>query len=149
MEETNIAEYLDQHRWLLNNGLVTDAVKNQLFFCGSIVHRDVQAVELDLNPEQKLVNYKIYMEKSMLKKMKLYKELSTSTSLFGMWRFKRLLNKEGSLDFQAILSKFVADFCGPKWTVKVEVIDFDQYVDELGVEGEDDKGSQRPDKLPD
>lgn len=143
-----LEEYVDQRRWLLNNGFITDDVKNQLFFSGSIVHKDVQAVELDLHPENKLVRYKIYVDSDLINKINKYDVLSKSTSLFGMWRFKRLLQKEGSLDFQKILDKFVKDFCGPKWSVTVQVMDFNTYVDGLGEQGEITGNSQQPDQLP-
>jgi len=148
MDSKELAEFIDQQRWLMNNGLISDSVKNQLFFCGSIVHKDVQAVELDLKLESKLVEYTIYLNKDIIKKIETYKQLSTSTSLFGMWRFKRLLKKEGSLDFQAILSKFVGDFCGPNWSASVTVKDFGNYVEGLGEQGEDAR-SQLINKLPD
>lgn len=148
MNSKELAEYIDQQRWLLNNGLVTDDVKNQLFFCGSIVHRDVQAVEMDLEPDNRFVNYKIYVNKDLIKKIDTYKELSSATGLIGMWRFKRLLKKEGSLDFQKVLSKFVSDFCGSKWTTTVEVIDFNKYVDDLAEDigdGRENGGGNRQD----
>jgi hypothetical protein len=148
-KDMNLEEYVDQHRWLLNNGLVNDNVKNQLFFCGSIVHREVQAVEVDINPDKRIVLYKIYVDKNLLKKIEKYRVLSKSTGLFDMWRFKRLLQKEGSLDFQKVLGKFVHDFCGPKWSVSVETVDFSVYIDELGEHSGADGQSQQPDKLPD
>ena len=135
MDSKELLEYVDQQRWLMNNGLISDSVKNQLFFCGSVVHRDVQAVELQISPETKVVGYKIYVNKSLLKKIAKYSKLSTATSLFGMWRFKHLLKKEGSLDFQRVLSKFIHDFLGPNWTTNVEVNDFADYVDSLGEQG--------------
>jgi hypothetical protein len=136
MDETKLQEYIDQHRWLLNNGLVGDDVKNQLFFCGSIVHKDVQAVEVDITPENKVVSYRIYVDRDLLKKIDKYHRLSRSTGLVGMWLFKRFLVKNGSLDFSAILKKFVKDFCGPKWTAEVEVKDFGTYVENVGTEDE-------------
>lgn len=148
-KDLNLEEYVDQHRWLLNNGLVTDDVKNQLFFCGSIVHKEVQAVELDLNPEKKTVSYKIYVDANLIKKINTYNVLSKSTSLFGMWRFKRFLKKEGALDFQQILGKLVRDFCGPKWSVAVEVVDFNSYVEGLGEHDETGRASQLPNKQSD
>lgn len=147
-KDINLEEYVDQRRWLLNNGFIADDVKNQLFFCGSIAHREVQAVELDLNPEQRLVNYKIYVNSDLIKKIDLYHVLSKSTSLFGMWRFKRLLKKEGALDFQQILSKFVRDYCGPSWNVTVQVLDFNTYVDGLGEQSGTGTDGQQPDQLP-
>lgn len=149
MDSKEIVEYMDQQRWLLNNGLVSDGVKNQLFFCGSIVHKEVQAVELGIEAEKKSVQYRIYVNKDLLKKIELYNKLSTSTSLFGMWRFKRLLKKEGALDFRQILNKFVKDFCGPGWFAEVEVVDFAQYVDSIGDDYNDPREGQHPNQLSD
>lgn len=145
METEELAEYLDQQRWLLNNGLVPDSVKNQLFFYGSIVHTDVQAVEVKIRPEVKTVDYTIYIRKDLHDKMELYKKLSTATSLFGLWRFKRLLKKEGNLDWHSILNSFVRDFCGPAWNAKLTIADFDAYVDTLGEEDGAGGQSQQPD----
>lgn len=144
----SLEEYVDQRRWLLNNGFITDDVKNQLFFAGSIAHKEVQAVELDLEPENKKVHYKIYVDSSLIKKIGKYQTLSKSTGLFGMWRFKRFLKKEGALDFHQILNKLVRDFCGPAWSCSVEVLDFTSYVDELGEQSESAERSQQSDQLP-
>jgi hypothetical protein len=152
MDTEQLAEFVDQQRWLLNNGLVPDSVKNQLFFYGSIVHTEVQAVEVKIRPEDKQVEYMVYLTKKILKKVDRYNKLSAATSLFDMWRFKRFLKKEGSLDFQSILGTFVRDFCGPGWTAKVTLMDFDVYVDSLntvGVEGEIGEPGQQPNKFPD
>jgi hypothetical protein len=127
----NLEEYLDHSRWAMNNGIVSDNVKNQLFVYGSIVHKEIQAVELSLDQEKKAVQYTLYVDKMLLEKIVKYSVLSKSTGLFGMWRFKRLLQKEGSLDFQQILNNFVKDFCGPKWNATVNVVDFNTYVESL------------------
>jgi hypothetical protein len=131
MENTELVRMIDQERWLLNNGLVSDTMKNQLFFCGSIVHKDVQAVEVKIHPETKLVEYTIYVAHSLLGKIEKYRRLSGAKGLFDMWRFKRLLKKDGCLDFDKVLTTFVADYCGPKWTAKAEVLSFDEYVDRI------------------
>ena len=150
-KQISLEEYVDQRRWLLNTGLITDDIKNQLFLCGSIVHKDVQAVELNLDvlSENKVVHYTIYVNSDLIDKIAKYKILSKSTSLFGMWRFKRLLKKEGALDFPQILNKFVKDYCGPKWSATVKVVDFNSYVEGLGDQGETDGKSQQSNKLSD
>lgn len=148
METADIAKIMDSDRWLLNNGLVSDNVKNQLFFCGSIVHKDVQAVELKIRPETKLVDYIIYVTPELIKKIAKYNKLSASKSVFGMWRFKRLLKQEGCLDFQKVLNSFVTDYCGPKWAAKASVLSFDSYVDSLEAEDEDGRNGES-DRSPD
>lgn len=137
MDEKALSEYIDNQRWLMNNGLLNDSIKNQLFMYGSIVHKEVQAVELAVNVERKIVEYQVYVHSSLLKKINKYKELSTSNSLFGLWRFKRMLKKEGNLNFEGILVRFVKDFCGPKWNTTVKVLDIDEYIEsfEKGDEG--------------
>lgn len=145
-EKFSLDEMLNTQRWFLNNGLVPDSVKNQLFFYGSILHADVQAVEVKIRPEVKTVDYVVYIRKDLIAKMEKYKKLSTATSLFGLWQFKRFLKKEGNLDFHSMINSFVRDFCGPAWTAKVNMADFDKYVDSIGVEGEPGGPSQQPDQ---
>ena|ERR1035437_1011678 len=149
MDLEKLSQTIDQQRWLLNNGLITDTVKDQLFFYGSIIHPDVQAVEVKLKIEDKCVDYTVYFTTKFLNKISKYNKLATSTSLFGMWRFKRFLKKEGVLNFQGMLGQFVRDFCGPAWTTKLTIANFDVYVDNIGVESETDRPSQPADKLPD
>jgi hypothetical protein len=145
-EKFSLEEMLNTQRWLLNNNLVPDSVKNQLFFYGSIVHSEVQAVELKIRPEIKSVDYTVYLCKDLIKKMERYKKLSTATSLFGLWQFKRFLKKEGSLDFHSMINSFVRDYCGPNWAATVTIADFDAYIDSIGVEGEPGRPSQHPDQ---
>ena len=138
MEKTDVAEIMDSDRWLLNNGLVSDTIKNQLFFCGSIVHKDVQAVEVRVTPEKKLVDYIIYVTPGLLAKIAQYQKLSSSKSTFGLWRFKRLLKREGCLDFQKVLNSFVTDYCGPGWITQASILSFDAYVDTLEADNAND-----------
>ncbi len=147
MDDNKMAEYLDQGRWLLNNGMANEQVKNQLFMFGSIIHKDVQALEVDIIPDTKLVKYNIFFKTDVMDKINRYKELSTKTSLIGMWKFKRFLQKEGNLNFTGILNKFVREYCGPKWSVQVEVTDFDKYFD--GATGGEDGSSWNFNQLPD
>ncbi len=146
MDDKQLSEYLDQGRWLLNNGMANDQVKNQLFMFGSIAHKDVQALEVSIVPEKKLVKYQVFFKSDVILKINRYKELSTQTSLIGMWRFKRFLKKEGNLNFTGILNKFVKEYCGPKWSVQVEVADIDKYFD--GAESGEDGSSWNFNQLP-
>jgi hypothetical protein len=148
-KDLDLEEYVDQRRWLLNNGLVPDDVKNQLFFCGSIVHKDVQAVELKIDSDSKHVYYTIYVNSDLLKKIQVYTDLSKSDALFDLWRFKRLLKKEGTLDFGSMLNNFVRDFCGPKWKASVETLDFGKYIDGFGESNGSEQLSKTDDRLPD
>lgn len=150
MDNNELADYIDNQRWLMNNGLLNDAAKNQLFVYGSIVHKDVQAVELNIDVATKNVSYQIFVTRSLMNKIATYKKLSTSKGFFDMWKFKRLLTKEGNLNFQHVLTRFVKDFCGPKWTAVVEIQDVESYVEGFKDSGEAElTGDSTPDKQPD
>jgi len=129
MDQDKIAELMDQERWLLNNGLITDSVKNQLFFYGSLIHKDTRALKVDINLEKKLVEYEIFLDKEVIDKIELYQRLQKRTDLIGMWRFRRMLKKESNLNFNSIINKFVKDYCGPKWSATVKVTDSSLYLD--------------------
>ena len=129
MDENGLSRFIDSNRFLMNCGLVPDSVKNNLFFYGSIVHKDVEAVELKLEVESKTVYYKIYISKRLLKQFNRFQELSHAQSLLGLWKFKLILKKEGNLNFSTLLNEFVKDFCGSKWHAEVEVIDSTLYED--------------------
>ena len=122
-----VEEHLDHQRWLMNNGLLNDLHKDTLYLYGTLVHKDVQAIELNIDIEKKTLDYIIYISPKLFQSYKLYNELRTTDSIIGLWRLKRLLKKKGNLNFMAILSGFVKDYCGPKWNVKLEIKDFDGY----------------------
>ena len=132
-DQERLSHVLDTQRWLMNNGFLNDMIKDQLYMYGAIVHRNIEAVELDADVGKKSVSYKLYISKSLLSKHKKFLELRGQDSLWALWRFRRLLKKEGNLDFSVLLDNFIKSFCGPKWTSEVEVIDVEEYVD--GYEG--------------
>jgi hypothetical protein len=119
--DAKLAEYIDQQRWLMNNALITDGAKNQLFVFGAIVHKNIHAIEMDLKVESKTVIYHLYVQPRLHRALRLYDRLFPSQSIFNMWRLRRLLRKEGNLNFSGMLNQFVKDFCGPQWKAEVDV----------------------------
>jgi hypothetical protein len=129
MDSSNIGSVLDHQRWLLNNGLVNDLAKNNLYLYGSIVHKEVQAVELSIDVANKVVDYNIYIDRILLDKVSKYEKLKQANDIFSLWRLRRLLRKEGNLNFQHVLNSFVKDFCGPKWNATIKLIDISNYTE--------------------
>jgi hypothetical protein len=126
-----VEEHLDHQRWLMNNGLLNDLHKDTLYLYGTLVHKDIRAVELSIQPENKALEYIVYIDSNLFKSYKLYNELCTTSSIIGLWRLKCLLKKKGNLNFMAILSGFVKTYCGPKWNIKLEVKDFKEYEEDF------------------
>lgn len=128
--DTNIEETVDVHRWLMNNGMFNDAIKNNLFMYGSVCHARVRSLDLEVEVEQKTIKYKLFFDKSDLKLIYRFQNLSKNRSFLGLFFFKRLIKKHGNLDVNKILSRFIKDYCGPKWKTEVELLDYSNYVDE-------------------
>lgn len=128
-EKLGINDHIDHQRWLLDHGFINDLHKDNLYMYGAILHRNVQAVELDIDCNIKTVTYRIYCENRLLRKLDKYDKLSKSNSVIGLWRFKRLLEKEGNLNFKHLLGNFVKDYCGPKWKVELSLKSYKEYKD--------------------
>lgn len=147
MEQMPLKDFVDHQRWLIDNGLFTDLAKDNLYLYGSLVHKDVQALHVIIDTNNSVIKYLLYVEPSLLKKISRFRRLSASTGLLDMWRLKRLLIKEGNLNFLPILNKFVKDFCGSKWKAELQIEDVAQYVDGLDELRPDE--SKESDKQPD
>jgi len=126
-----IEEHLDHQRWLINNGLINDFHKDTLYLYGSLIHKDVKAVELQISPELRRLDYKVYVSSSLLKSYNLFNELKNSSSIIDLWRVKRLLKTNGNLNFVHILKEFVHAYCGPKWEIGLSIEDFKNYEDDF------------------
>ena len=129
MDTEDLLMYIDHERWLLNNNMISDTAKNTLYLYGALLHTDVRAVELDCDFDKKLVSYQVYVTKKLLKKLKAYSQLSLANNVIELWRLRRLLKKEGNLNFRGMLNRFVKDFCGPRWEACLEIRDAADYHD--------------------
>lgn len=128
----NKTEYLvDHHRWLLNHGVANDMIKNQLFMYGSLVHKEIQAVDLALDVDKKNVTYKVYAKPSLIEKINKFNVLRTKNSIISLFFLNRLIKKEGNLDFNMVINRFISDYCGKGWTASIEVLDINSYSEEL------------------
>ena len=136
------SEYLDQQRWLMNSGLFTDNAKDTLFMYGSIVNKHITALELSIDPDNKRVHYVLYAAPSLVKAYNKYQELKSLGSVWAMWRTRRILSKNGNLEFQQLLSTFVRSYCGPGWATSMELKKSSDYEEQRSKDN-DDKGKDR------
>ena len=132
-------ENLDQQRWLMNNGLFTETAKDSIFMYGSLIHKDIKAVQAHIKTDEKIVAYDIYTTKDVLKSYDLFISYRGTTSLIKLWKLKRLLKRNGNMDFTAVLDRFVKDFCGPTWKATMRLMDYEEYVDESDSDKKQDR----------
>jgi hypothetical protein len=117
-DPVDVESHLNHQRWLINNGFLNDMHKNTLYFYGSITHRDVQALQLSVDVATKTVEYDLYLSNRLVKVLSRYKHLKGKNSIWSLWRLRRLLSREGNLEFNAILNNFVKSYCGLDWKEK-------------------------------
>lgn len=127
MSDSNINEHLNVQRWLINNNLINDLHKDNIFMYGSLLHKEVRALEVSIDVEARKVAYQLYLPTKVINKVDKMAALSSSQSIIGLWRYKRMLKKEGNLNFTLIASKFIKDYLGPQWTAEVVVKDVATY----------------------
>ena len=123
MNDDKLAEIVDHQRWLLNSGLINAEIKNNLFLYGAMVHIDVTDVYMQFDPDRKELRYTLFATKRLLKKLVTFNELKTADSFWELWKLKRLLKKEGNLNFNVIIQRFIKDYCGDSWKVVVKIVD--------------------------
>lgn len=138
----NIDQLVDQQRWLMNNGLFTDNIKDTLFLYGSIANKHITAVELVVNTDEKVITYTLYAPSTLHLAYNKYNTLKTDKSLLSIWRVKRLLTKYGNLEIHSILDSFVKTYCGPNWKTNMLLKKSSEYEDEPKTFN-DDKESDR------
>lgn len=62
--DDEISRLIATDRWLLNSGLVTDSVQQNLLAYGYLSSEKVKNVEVSLDVKEKKIGYKIYLSKS-------------------------------------------------------------------------------------
>jgi len=146
--QEQLSELVDHSRWLMNNGLANDVIKNQLMTYGAIAHPEIDAVEVAIDMDSHSISYTLYVSSKLLKKINKFKELSKSTGFWGLRSYKKMLLKEGNLHLDQILDKFIKDYCGVMWSTTTTVRDISEYQDGYeDVEDENfnfDSGEDKP-----
>ena len=65
-------DQIDHQRWLIDNGFINDLHKDNLFLYGTLVHIDIEAVEVRVDVEKKIIDYDLYVGPSLRKRMNQY-----------------------------------------------------------------------------
>lgn len=137
-------DHVDHQRWLIDNGFINDLHKDNLYMYGALVHKNIEAVQVDVDVEKKAVAYELYVSSALIKKLDKFHKLSKSQSLLDLWLLKRLLIKEGNLNFENILSRFVKDYLGPKWSITLQVKNIKDYEEGFEQSGNDGAAADKP-----
>ena len=120
-----IQETIDNERWLMNNGLISDSAKNNIYVYAYLVNKGITAAEVDIDVESKTISYNLYVKDSLLKAFDNYS--NRTNSWFSLIKSAYYVRKHGNLNFKLLLSKFVKDYMGPSWKVSLSVKKSNEY----------------------
>jgi hypothetical protein len=120
-----IQETIDNERWLMNNGLISDSAKNNIYVYAYLVNKGITAAEVDINPESKTIYYNLYVKDNLLKAYNYYS--NRDDSWFSLIKSAYYVRKYGNLNFKMLLTKFVKDYMGPSWKVNLSVKKSSEY----------------------
>jgi hypothetical protein len=127
MDEKELVNYLDHQKWLINNGLINTVVQDNLFMYGTLAHPELKELDVSVDVLRSHINYTLFFETKMINVINKFNSLVSKNSFWGILRLWFLLKRHGNLDFKTPLQKMVADYCGPKWSVDIQVKNVSEY----------------------
>jgi hypothetical protein len=123
-----IAQSYDIDKWLLSINLISKTIKNDLFIYGVIIHpKHIKAVEVIINPKEKIVNYELYVSKTIIKKYNYIVKNRNSDNIFKLFTLLMIKYRYGDLNFDIKLLQCVKDRCGKEWNVNVICKNYKEY----------------------
>ena len=133
-EKLDLSEVISTEQWFLQNHIVTDQVKNDIFLYGSAVHPTaIEAVVTIIDVAKKIVNYELYINEDIYKLFLLFKKKQAKKDIISLWLFKRFIKKNGNLDFKILfnnkLNHLINLRCGSDWKAEAELYPMSKYKD--------------------
>lgn len=125
-----IEQLVGTDRWLMNSGLVTESVQQNLLLYGYLSSSLVDDVEVEIKPAEKWIKFQLYMKRKNLKKYSRFAKAWAKyggdvTSLWGKWRKLRLCRHGVYMNIDRNLRKLVGDYL-PNFKVLIEVLPYGQ-----------------------
>lgn len=138
MDNISTKDLVDHQRWLINNGLANDMLKDNLYLFGIYLHPGIQDALVSIDFNDKVITYQIYVNKYLLNDFNKYKKLLASTGKLNTIRLKRLWRKHfenkkdpARLDIDTIINSHVKSLCGPNWSTSVKILPYSQYISDV------------------
>lgn len=120
------AQILYADRVLLDHGLVSETIQQNLFFYGTIASPLIRDVEIDVDVDKKILYYKLYLSRWDLAKYRRYlrklQKYADPKTLLGKYLKLRLLRKAPIWNIEKNLKMHLSVYA-PNFSVSVEVLD--------------------------
>ena len=121
--------FIDHHKWLVENNLLTDEMKDNIGMVAYCLVEDVLDSSTFMDFKNYTVSYRILLPEALAKNLILLERYKTGDSLgfFEMRRLKNFLEKKKKndetglgYDLEKIANNFLKAYLSDKWSAKVE-----------------------------
>ena len=128
--------FLDHHKWLVENNLLTDEMKNNVGMLAYCLIEDTVVASTNIDFENKVVSYKLVIPDELHDNLLLLETYKSKKDLgfFKMRRLKAFLvkkkqNDESGLGYELedIANKFIKAYFNNEWRAKVEFKSLKNY----------------------
>lgn len=125
----DIDRSLSTSRWLLENGLIDESIRENLVCYGYLASEDVVDFEVTFDIKKKSIHYRFFLEKEGLDRYNKYLRIAGKkpTSIFGKWLKLRALKKlipDGGhcINIESNIKLFLRNFL-PDFSVRIDIYD--------------------------
>ena len=131
-------QFIDHHTFLVQSGLFTDEMKDNVSMAGYCIIEHVKEVETSIDFNENIVTYNLLLPSELCENIRLLYRFKNKESI-GFWnslKLKKFLknkrqaeieNENGIAGYELdeIANKFVKNYLNNKWSAKVEIYNAD------------------------
>jgi hypothetical protein len=123
-----MVNYIDHHKWLVNNNIITDEIKDNVAMCGYCLIEEVKDVNTSIDFNNKIVTYRLLLPNELYENIMLLNRFNSGEDIgfFESFRLKKFIkskknNDETGLGYnlEEIGNKFIRGYLNKEWSVKV------------------------------
>jgi len=125
-----MVNYIDHHKWLVNNNILTDQVKDTIAMCGYCLIEDTKDVSTSIDFNNKVVYYKLLISAKLYDNVMLLDKFNNGGKIgfFESFKLKKFIknkkqNDETGLGYnvEEIGNRFIRNYLTKEWSVKVKL----------------------------
>lgn len=126
-----MTDYIDHHKWLISNNMLTDHIKDTVAMGGYCLIEEVKDVNTSIDFNNKLVSYKLLLPEKLYNNMLLLERFNKGQKIgfFESLRLRKFIknkrkNDETGLGYnlEDIGNKFIKNYLTKEWSVKIELV---------------------------
>jgi hypothetical protein len=128
--------FIDHHKWLVDNNLLTDEIKDNVAMAAYCIVEDVKNAFTKMDFNNNIVNYVIILPDELYNNIQLLQRYEATKKLgfFEMRRLKKFLqakkeNDEFAMGYKLddIANKFVKSYLSDKWSARLTIVSEKNY----------------------